>query len=166
MLARLSDSLLDSCRCDPAAPFASDSARDFGLHKDESLSRFEALKHYLDEQQQLLWANRRHALLLWLQGPDCSGKDGVIRHLFRGLNPQGVDVSNFQLPSHTEREEDFLARYRRRLPAAGSIGFSIAARMKAWSATCATALSSRHKAPSACSKLPTLKTSWPPTIFT
>ncbi len=122
MLARLSDSLLESCRCDPTAPFASDPARDFGLHKDESLSRFEALKHYLDEQQQLLWANRRQAVLLWLQGPDCSGKDGVIRHLFRGLNPQGVDVSNFQLPSHTEREEDFLARYRRRLPAAGSIG--------------------------------------------
>lgn len=122
MLARLSDSLLDSCQCNPAAPFAGDPARSFDLDKDESLSRFEALKHYLDEQQQLLWANRRQAVLLWLQGPDCSGKDGVIRHLFRGLNPQGVDVSNFQLPTQEEREEDFLARYRRRLPPPGSIG--------------------------------------------
>ena len=122
MLPRLDDALLDSCRCDVAAPLAGDPARDFGLDKDDCLERFEALKQYLDEQQQLLWANRREAMLLWLQGPDCSGKDGAIRHLFRGLNPQGVDVSNFQLPSTAERQEDFLARYQRRLPPLGSIG--------------------------------------------
>ncbi len=122
MLPRLDDALLDSCRCDVAAPLAGDPARDFGLDPDDCQQRFEELKRYLDEQQQLLWANRRQALLLWLQGPDCSGKDGAIRHLFRGLNPQGVDVSNFQLPSTAERQEDFLARYQRRLPPPGSIG--------------------------------------------
>ena len=122
MLPRLDDALLDSCRCDVAAPLASDPARDFGLDKDACQQRFEVLKGYLDEQQQLLWANRRQALLLWLQGPDCSGKDGAIRHLFRGLNPQGVRVSNFRQPSPAERKQDFLCRYRHQLPAAGSIG--------------------------------------------
>jgi PPK2 family polyphosphate:nucleotide phosphotransferase len=122
MHKRLPDPLLDSCRADPAAPLAGDPTRTFGLHKDASAVRLAALKGYLDEQQQLLWANRQQAVLLWLQGPDCSGKDGVIRQLFRGLNPQGVQVSNFQLPSATERAEHFLARYHRRLPAPGSIG--------------------------------------------
>ena len=122
MLARLPDQLLDSCRCNLAAPFGGDPARDFALHKDTGNSQLAALKRYLDEQQQLLWANRSQTVLIWLQGPDCSGKDGVIRKLFCGLNPQGVQVSNFQLPSAAERNESFLARYRRRLPAPGSIG--------------------------------------------
>ena len=106
MLPRLDDALLDSCRCDVAAPLPGHPARDFGLDPDDCQQRFEVLKRYLDEQQQLLWANRHQALLLWLQGPDCSGKDGAIRHLFRGLNPQGVDVSNFQLPSTAERQSN------------------------------------------------------------
>ena len=122
MLDRLPDALLDSCRCNPAAPLAGDPGQDFGLEKNASAAQFEAIKQYLDQQQQLLWANRSPAVLLWLQGPDCSGKDGVIRHLFRGLNPQGVTVCNFQQPNASERNEDFLARYRRHLPAGGSIG--------------------------------------------
>jgi PPK2 family polyphosphate:nucleotide phosphotransferase len=122
MLERLPDALLDSCRCNPAAPLAGDPARDFGLDKAGSIGQLQTIKQYLDEQQQLLWANRKQAVLIWLQGPDCSGKDGVIRHLFRGLNPQGVRVSNFRQPSPAERKQDFLCRYRHQLPAAGSIG--------------------------------------------
>ena len=122
MLDRLPDDLLDSCRCNPAAPLAGDPSEDFSLDKNASAAQFEAIKQYLDAQQQLLWANRAPAMLIWLQGPDCSGKDGAIRHLFRGLNPQGVTVSNFQKPTPAERNEDFLARYRRQLPAPGSIG--------------------------------------------
>ena len=122
MLERLPDSLLDSCRCEPQAPFAGDPARDCGLTEGASDSQLQAMRAYLDEQQQLLWANRRQALLIWLQGPDCAGKDGAIRHVLRGLNPQGVAVSNFRQPSLAERQEDFLARYRRRLPEPGQIG--------------------------------------------
>ncbi|MBF7730463.1 hypothetical protein [Pseudomonas sp. N040] len=122
MLERLADTLLDSCRCDPDAPLGGDPARTLGLDKASSKAQFDTLKQYLDEQQQLLWANRAPAVLLWLQGPDCAGKDGVIRHLFRGINPQGVTVCNFQQPTLAERSEDFLARYRRRLPAGGRIG--------------------------------------------
>ena len=119
---RLPDALLDSCRCNPAAPLAGDPARDLGLDRDSAGDRLDAIKLYLDEQQQRLWANRAPAILIWLQGPDCAGKDGVIRHLFRGLNPQGITVCNFQQPTPAERSEDFLARYRRQLPAAGRIG--------------------------------------------
>jgi polyphosphate kinase 2 (PPK2 family) len=122
MPQRLSEALLDSCRCDPRAPLVGDPGRDLGLHKTAGAAQFAQLKHHLDQQQQLLWANRRHAVLLWLQGSDCSGKDGAIRHVFRGLNPQGVEVSNFQVPSSLERQEHFLQRYRRRLPPPGSIG--------------------------------------------
>lgn len=122
MLDRLPDALLDSCRCNPAAPLSGDPANTFGQEKGSSSAQLEAIKQYLDEQQQLLWANRSHTVLLWLQGPDCSGKDGVIRHVFRGLNPQGVTVSNFQQPTAAELSENFIARYRHQLPAAGSIG--------------------------------------------
>lgn len=122
MLPPLNDTLLDNCRCQPLAPLAGDPSRDFGLEKTATAEQFAQLQNYLDEQQQLLWANRRHAVLLWLQGPDCSGKDGAIRHVFRGLNPQGVEVSNFQMPTAVQRQEHFLQRYRRRLPPLGSIG--------------------------------------------
>ena len=122
MLDRLPDALLDSCLCNPVAPLADDPARGFGLEKGSSKTQLEAIKQYLDEQQQLLWANRKQAIMIWLQGPDCSGKDGAIRHVFRGINPQGVTVSNYRQPTQAERSEDFLARYRRQLPGAGSIG--------------------------------------------
>lgn len=119
---RLPDALLDSCRCNPGAALAGDPARDLGLDRDSAGDRLDAIKLYLDEQQQRLWANRAPAILIWLQGPDCAGKDGVIRHLFRGLNPQGITVCNFQQPTPAERNENFLERYRRHLPAGGSIG--------------------------------------------
>ena len=122
MPERLPDNLLDSCRCNPVAPLAVDPAHDFGLEKAQARLQLQAIKHYLDEQQQLLWANRGQSVMIWLQGLDCSGKDGAIRHVFRGLNPQGVLVSNFQRPTADERKDDFLARYRSRLPPPGRIG--------------------------------------------
>ena len=122
MLDRLPDALLDSCLCNSGTPLADDPARDFGLEKGSSAGQLKAIKQYLDEQQQLLWANRKQAVLIWLQGPDCSGKDGAIRHVFRGINPQGVSVSNYRQPTPAERSEDFLARYRRQLPGTGRIG--------------------------------------------
>jgi PPK2 family polyphosphate:nucleotide phosphotransferase len=122
MSERLPDTLLDRCCCNPATPLSMDPAHDFGLQKIQAHKQLQAIKQFLDEQQQLLWANRSQSVLVWLQGLDCSGKDGAIRHVFRGLNPQGVLVSNFRQPTLEERNDDFLARYRCRLPPPGRIG--------------------------------------------
>jgi polyphosphate kinase 2 (PPK2 family) len=122
MSARLADELLDACRCQPQAPLAGDPARTFGLDKAEAKARLEQLKPWLQEQQTRLWANHRQALLLVLQGPDCSGKDGVIRRVLSACNPQGLAVHSFQAPNAAERGQHFLQRYRQRLPAPGLLG--------------------------------------------
>jgi PPK2 family polyphosphate:nucleotide phosphotransferase len=76
----------------------------------------------LSSLQQLHYASNRHALLLIFQGMDAAGKDGAIRHVMSGVNPQGCEVSSFKQPSAEEREHDFLWRAVRRLPERGHIG--------------------------------------------
>lgn len=116
---RLADAVLQHCLYHSSTGLGLDPAHDFGLTMHECDTRLKAVRNGLDRQQQLLWANKGPALLVWLQGPDCSGKNGVIRNSLRGLNPQGVRVSDFQKPSESQRQENFLARYRRKLPAPG-----------------------------------------------
>ena len=72
--------------------------------------------------QQLLYASNRYALLLIFQGMDAAGKDGAIRHVMSGVNPQGCEVFSFKQPSADELEHDFLWRTTRRLPERGQIG--------------------------------------------
>ena len=74
------------------------------------------------ELQRRLYAERRHAILIVLQGRDTSGKDGTIRHVFGGLNPQGITVTSFGVPTEEERSHDFLWRVHRAAPGRGSIG--------------------------------------------
>lgn len=119
---RLGDALLASCRCQVAAPLAGDPARTLGLDKHAAKARLARLRPWLQDQQTRLWANRRQALLLVLQGPDCSGKDGVIRRVLSACNPQGLSIHGFQAPSAQERQAHFLERYRQRLPAPGMLG--------------------------------------------
>lgn len=119
---RLADAVLDACRCDVRAPLAGDPARDFGLSKEQARQAMAALRPWLNERQRMLWAQRRDALLLMLQGPDCSGKDGVIRKVINAFDPQGLSIHSFQMPNAEERGEHFLQRYRRRLPAPGLLG--------------------------------------------
>lgn len=119
---RLVDAILDACRCDPQAPLAQDPARDFGLSKDAAQQAMASLKPWLNEQQRRLWANRRAALLLVLQGPDCSGKDGVIRKVVSAFDPQGICLHGFHQPNEQERRQHFLQRYRQRLPQPGLLG--------------------------------------------
>jgi PPK2 family polyphosphate:nucleotide phosphotransferase len=69
-----------------------------------------------------LWAENKQSLLVVLQAMDTGGKDGTIRHVFRGVNPQGVRVTPFKAPSEEERRHDFLWRAHRATPAAGEIG--------------------------------------------
>jgi PPK2 family polyphosphate:nucleotide phosphotransferase len=93
---------------------------------------FESKKQYqklLDEHvaelislQRLLYASNRYALLLTFQGVDAAGKDGAIRHVMSGVNPQGCQVSSFKQPSAAELEHDFLWRTTGRLPERGQIG--------------------------------------------
>ena len=76
----------------------------------------------LSDLQQLLYGSNRYALLLIFQGMDAAGKDGAIRHVMSGINPQGCDVTSFKQPSADELENDFLWRSTRRLPERGRIG--------------------------------------------
>ncbi|MGP0171625.1 polyphosphate kinase 2 family protein [Pseudomonas sp. NCHU5208] len=122
MDTRLADEWLDACLCQPDAPLAGDPARTFGLDKHAAKARLAHLKPWLLAQQRRLWANRRQALLLVLQGPDCSGKDGVISRVVSAFDPQCVSVHGFQAPTAQERQQHFLQRYRQRLPAAGMLG--------------------------------------------
>jgi PPK2 family polyphosphate:nucleotide phosphotransferase len=76
----------------------------------------------LSSLQQLLYASSRYALLLIFQGMDSAGKDGAIRHVMSGVNPQGCEVFSFKQPSTEELEHDFLWRTTCRLPERGRIG--------------------------------------------
>jgi len=76
----------------------------------------------LSELQELHYASDRYALLLVFQGMDAAGKDGAVRHVMSGVNPQGCEVSSFKQPSATELQHDFLWRSTQRLPERGRIG--------------------------------------------
>jgi PPK2 family polyphosphate:nucleotide phosphotransferase len=76
----------------------------------------------LSEQQQLLYSSNTHAVLLIFQAMDAAGKDGVIKHVMSGVNPQGCQVYSFKHPSSSELQHDFLWRTTRDLPERGRIG--------------------------------------------
>jgi PPK2 family polyphosphate:nucleotide phosphotransferase len=76
----------------------------------------------LSEYQARLAAQDEWGVLVVLQAMDTAGKDGTIRHVMSGVNPQGVSVHSFKVPSEEELDHDFLWRYARRLPARGEIG--------------------------------------------
>jgi PPK2 family polyphosphate:nucleotide phosphotransferase len=76
----------------------------------------------LAEYQMRLAAQDTHGVLVVLQALDAAGKDGTIRHVMSGVNPQGVSVHSFKVPSSEEVSHDFLWRYQRQLPQRGEIG--------------------------------------------
>jgi PPK2 family polyphosphate:nucleotide phosphotransferase len=76
----------------------------------------------LAEYQARLAAQDTYALLVVFQAMDAAGKDGTIRHVMSGVNPQGVEVNSFKGPSAEELDHDYLWRYQRKLPARGHIG--------------------------------------------
>lgn len=79
------------------------------------------LKEQLNSLQNLLYAESKHAVLVILQGMDASGKDGAIRNVLSGLNPQGVQVKSFKVPTEEELGHDFLWRIHGHTPAKGMI---------------------------------------------
>ena len=76
----------------------------------------------LEQAQGLLYADARYAVLIVLQAMDAAGKDGTIKHVMSGVNPQGCQVFSFKKPSAEELQHDFLWRYARCLPERGRIG--------------------------------------------
>jgi PPK2 family polyphosphate:nucleotide phosphotransferase len=100
-----------------------DPADTGGLHKGHH-TRQELGKTIasLDETQYLLYADGKHALLIILQAMDAGGKDGTIRHVMSGLNPQGVHVTPFKVPTADELAHNFLWRIGKAVPRTGEIG--------------------------------------------
>jgi PPK2 family polyphosphate:nucleotide phosphotransferase len=93
-----------------------------GVKREQGLALLAESKQLLAEYQMRLAAQGTWSVLVVLQGLDASGKDGTIRHVMSGVNPQGVRVHSFKAPSAEERDHDFLWRCNRRLPARGEIG--------------------------------------------
>jgi PPK2 family polyphosphate:nucleotide phosphotransferase len=80
-----------------------------------------ALAQQLNDLQDIMFAEQKHSLLVVLQGMDASGKDGVVRKVFGKINPQGVQVRSFKVPTELERSHDFLWRIHQAAPAKGMI---------------------------------------------
>src|SRR5262249_45202251 len=105
-----------------------DPAKDFdarfkggGTRKKEGVALLEGGVGLLSEYQARLAAQDTWGVLVVLQALDAAGKDGTIRHVMSGVNPQGVRVSSFKVPSTEELDHDYLWRYARALPCRGEI---------------------------------------------
>jgi PPK2 family polyphosphate:nucleotide phosphotransferase len=90
--------------------------------KKECRKRLKDLREETSDLQRVLYADDRHALLLVFQAMDAAGKDGTIRAVMEGVNPQGCQVFSFKAPSREELDHDFLWRTAMRLPERGRIG--------------------------------------------
>lgn len=90
--------------------------------KEDSLRQLGNLKKEIINWQMRLYAEKKQRLLIILQGMDTSGKDGTIRHVFGGIDPQGVKVATFSKPTERELAHDYLWRIHYRVPMQGEIG--------------------------------------------
>ncbi|MEO9321200.1 MAG: PPK2 family polyphosphate kinase [Nitrososphaera sp.] len=91
------------------------------IKKQAVLAETEKLVEKLSGLQELLYAGQEQKVLIVLQAMDTGGKDGTIKHVFQGVNPQGVKVVNFRQPSQTELQHDYLWRVHQNVPASGEI---------------------------------------------
>ncbi len=113
-------------RVEPGSRFRVDqvdanSTAGFKGGKSKTAKVFAQLNQRLHALQNLLWAEHDRKVLVVLQGMDTSGKDGTISHVFEGVNPLGVKVWAFKVPSQEELDHDFLWRIHARVPAAGEV---------------------------------------------
>lgn len=122
LTARVLKRRLRDCRVTRGAGFRLDRHDTAAGHGAETARELLERNHArLQDWQARLYAERRHALLLIFQGMDAAGKDGVIRHVMAGINPQGCEVTSFKAPSQTELAHDFLWRACNRLPERGQV---------------------------------------------
>ena len=96
--------------------------KQFHPDRDQAEAEFKLLRRELIELQRRLYAEGKQKLLVVFQAMDAGGKDGTIRNVFRGVNPQGVRVHSFKVPSKEELAHDFLWRIHKVVPAKGMIG--------------------------------------------
>ena len=92
-----------------------------GLNKEKTKAKTAKLIDELNELQNLLYAESMHSVLIVIQGMDASGKDGLVRDVFGKLNPQGVLVNSFKVPTEVELSHDFLWRIHQHTPPKGMI---------------------------------------------
>lgn len=102
----------------------SDEAKELSksVIKERAAEILEENRKHLDAAQELLYASDTHSVLLIFQAMDAAGKDGTIRHVMSGVNPQGCQVFSFKKPSAEELDHNFLWRYMKALPERGRIG--------------------------------------------
>jgi len=96
--------------------------RGLKLDKGEAAELLQRGTEWLAEEQNMLYAQDRWSLLLVFQAMDAAGKDGTIKHVMSGINPQGCQVFSFKQPSREDLDHDFLWRYAKCLPERGRIG--------------------------------------------
>jgi PPK2 family polyphosphate:nucleotide phosphotransferase len=104
------------------ANFDPSDTRGLRLDRGEATDLLQRGTVWLAEEQDMLYAQKRWSLLLVFQAMDAAGKDGTIKHVMSGVNPQGCQVFSFKQPSSEELDHDFLWRYAKRLPERGRIG--------------------------------------------
>ncbi|HSN98066.1 MAG TPA: PPK2 family polyphosphate kinase [Candidatus Nanopelagicales bacterium] len=92
-----------------------------GITKEKAVKKFEGINEELFRLQELMWGARTNGVLIVLQGRDAAGKDGAIKHVVGGLNPRGVHVRSFGVPTQEEREHDFLWRVHCHAPRHGEL---------------------------------------------
>lgn len=101
--------------------FDPSSTKGFKGGKKEGLAAVQDLVQELDGLQELLYAEHKHKVLVVLQAMDTGGKDGTIRRVFEGVNPQGVRVASFKVPTQIELEHDYLWRIHAQVPGNGEM---------------------------------------------
>jgi len=103
------------------AHWGPDDTSAFDGNEEDAQGRLVKLNRQLEDLQELLYAEGKRRLLVVLQAMDTGGKDGTIRHVFEGVNPLGVKVASFKVPTQEELGHDFLWRVHKQTPAKGEI---------------------------------------------
>jgi PPK2 family polyphosphate:nucleotide phosphotransferase len=98
-----------------------DDTSEFEGTKKDGLAALQKLSKQLDQLQELLYAEHAHKILVVIQAMDTGGKDGTIRSVFDGVNPQGVRVASFKVPTPEEMDHDYLWRIHKQMPGRGEI---------------------------------------------
>jgi PPK2 family polyphosphate:nucleotide phosphotransferase len=101
--------------------FDPDDTSQFSDGKQAGLAKLTELSQKLDMLQEVLYAEHKHKILVVLQALDAGGKDGTIRSVLSGINPQGVHIASFKVPSELERDHDYLWRIHQQVPGKGEL---------------------------------------------
>src|SRR5690349_11814577 len=91
------------------------------FNKEKTKQKLGSILKRMEELQELLYMNKKNGILIVIQGMDASGKDGAIKSIFTGINPQGCNVTSFKQPTEEEAAHDFLWRIHQHTPEKGMI---------------------------------------------